>query len=145
MMMCWMTTVQTSKMMTIQIAVVMKVMYWGSDVSVYTDNDPGEEFGEMELSTYDDLYWINCHDKAETRTPILTLREPGSYANNFLFLSHFKYIQQNSPTFMLGPVQFSSEVLLMWLAALVLEANQGLFCVVTTLPAQFQDKNKNGN
>jgi hypothetical protein len=120
-------------------------MYWGSDVSVYTDNDPGEEFGEMELSTYDDLYWINCHDKAETRTPILTLREPGSYANNFLFLSHFKYIQQNSPTFMLGPVQFSSEVLLMWLAALVLEANQGLFCVVTTLPAQFQDKNKNGN
>ena len=63
----------------------------GSDVSVDSDNDPGEEFDGMELDAFCDLEWINCHGEAETRTPILTLSESGTNANNFLFLSHFKW------------------------------------------------------
>ncbi len=63
----------------------------GSDTSVGSkedeskedEEDPGEEFDKRELDDCGDLESINCHDETETRTPILSLSESGSYANMF--------------------------------------------------------------
>ena len=38
----------------------------GSEGSVDSNDDPGEEFDERELDAYGDLERINCHDDAET-------------------------------------------------------------------------------
>ena len=59
---------------------------YGSDASVGSkedEEDPGEEFDERELDDCGDLESINCHDETETRTPILSLSESGSYETLF--------------------------------------------------------------
>jgi hypothetical protein len=54
-----------------------------SDFSVGSDDDPSEDFDDRELGAFGDLECINCHDKTETWTPILSLNESGIYAITF--------------------------------------------------------------
>ena len=55
----------------------------GSDFSLGSDDDPGEEFDDRELGAFGDLECINCHDETETQTPILSLSDSGIYAKTF--------------------------------------------------------------